>query len=83
MTPNRVISIVGEAIAAVGAPNDFDQWVQDVGNAAIEALCATQTNLVEGISETKLIGLVMTLTGGSANPAVIKAHIERIRKADR
>lgn len=26
-----------------------------------------------------LIGLVMRLTGGSANPAVIGAHIERIR----
>lgn len=35
--------------------------------------------LAHAFDETTLTGLVMTLTGGSANPATVRHHIRRLR----
>lgn len=46
-------------------------------------LVETKTNdIILAMEENKLVGMVMTLTAGAANPSTIRAVIERIRKID-
>lgn len=39
----------------------------------------TSEGYIRDLDENILIGIVMTLTGGSANPEVVVAHIRRVR----
>jgi ribosomal protein S27AE len=40
----------------------------------------TPSELIAELDEEMLVALVMKLTGGSANPAVVRAQIRRIRQ---
>lgn len=40
----------------------------------------SKANIIQNMDETALIGLVMTLTGGSANPEVVRGQIDRVRR---
>lgn len=63
-------------------PDDFGVpgclWM---ARAAIEAIDGS--DLVLLMDESKLTGLVMSLTGGSANPAVVRGQIARLQRKAR
>jgi hypothetical protein len=39
----------------------------------------TGRHIIRWADETTLVGVVMTLTGGSANPEVVRHHINRVK----
>lgn len=46
--------------------------------AGLALRAATGSDLIRGVDEHTLVGLVMTLTGGSANPSTVRHHIRRV-----
>ena len=66
----KVMVLLGERWLKDNAPDQLQETVTMM----------SPTEMILTQDENSLIGLVMRLTGGSANPNVVKGQIERIRK---
>lgn len=77
--------VVSDLLLGVGADSrkideDLDYAFAEFDRAGFAIVPKDNAkSLVDAINANTLVGLVMTLTGGSANPNVVSAHIDRIR----